>query len=269
MAAIWKGTISFGLVSVPVELHTAVRESRLSFKMLTEKGESPIHYKRVREDTGAEVPWKEIVKGFQVAKGEYVVLSDEDFTKAAVKQDDTLDIADFVEAATIDPRFYEGAYFLVPAKGGGRAYALLRDALAKTGMAGIGRIIVHQRQHVAEVRANGDALTLMLMRFAEELVDPATYDFPRQTVSGSRELAMAVELVKSLEGPFDPTKYVDEYDANLRKLIQARSKGRHAKLTSAPGEKRDAKVIDLMERLQKSLTAPKKAAARPRKRKTA
>ncbi len=270
MASIWKGTITFGLVSVPVELQTAVRDSRIAFHLLHESDESPIHYKRVREDTGDEVPWKEIVKGYEVSKGEYVVLTDDDFQAAAVKQDDTLDISDFADAGDIDPRFYEGVYYLVPGKGGTRAYALLRDALAETNTVGIGRIIIRQKQHVAEVRASGKSLMLMLMRFAEELVDAKQYDFPATTPAKSRELTMAVELVKSLKGPFDPSKYKDEYDANLRKLITARSKGRHVSLKAAAGAKRDPKVLDLMSRLQKSLNgAKRKAPARPRKRKTA
>ena len=167
MASIWKGAISFGLVSVPVELHTAVRDSRIAFHLLHEKDESPIHFKRVREDTGDEVPWSEIVKGFEVSKGDFVVLTDKDFESAAVKQDETLDIADFADAGEVDPRYYEGVYYLVPGKGGARAYALLRDALAKTNTVGIGRIIIRQKQHIAEVRASGDSLMLMLMRFAE------------------------------------------------------------------------------------------------------
>lgn len=278
MASIWKGSISFGLVSVPVEAHTAVRESRLSFHMLHGKDETPIHFKRVREDTGAEVPYDEIVKGYETSKGTFVVLDDDDFKKAAVEQTDTLDITDFVDGTTIDPRYYEGTYFLVPGKGGARAYALLRDALAKTATVGIGRIILRQRQHVAEIRAEGDALLLLLMRFAEELVDESAYDFPAHAAAGAKELGMAVDLVESLRGEFDPTKYVDEYDANLRKVIEAKSKGRRVSLRAPAGEKRDPKVVDLMERLQKSLAAKKRTSSsssrpatkgRARKRQTA
>jgi DNA end-binding protein Ku len=276
MASIWKGAITFGLVSVPVELHTAVRDSRISFHLLHEKDESPIHYKRVREDTGNEVPWDEIVKGYEVSKGDYVVLDDKDFESAAVKQDDTLDIADFADAGEVDPRFYEGVYFLVPGKGGARAYALLRDALADTNTVGIGRIIIRQKQHVAEVRASGDSLMLMLMRFAEELVDPKQYDFPAHTSSKSKELDMAVQLVNSLKSPFDPSKYVDTYDANLRKIIAAKSKGRRVSLKADKTAKQDPKVVDLMSRLQKSLktgarktTTASRKATHTRKRKTA
>jgi DNA end-binding protein Ku len=276
MASIWKGAITFGLVSVPVELHTAVRDSRISFHLLHEKDESPIHYKRVREDTGDEVPWGEIVKAYEVSKGDYVVLDAKDFESAAVKQDDTLDIADFADAGEVDPRFYEGVYFLVAGKGGARAYALLRDALAKTNTVGIGRIIIRQKQHVAEVRASGDSLMLMLMRFAEELVDPKQYDFPAHTAAKSKELDMAVQLVESLKSPFDPSRYVDTYDANLRKIIEAKSKGRRVSLKADRTAKQDPKVVDLMSRLQKSLkTGARKTATtsrtttRARKRKTA
>ncbi|HYV97094.1 MAG TPA: Ku protein [Gemmatimonadaceae bacterium] len=272
MATIWRGSVTFGLVNVPVELKPAVRDHRLSFRMLSKEGDSPIRFKRVREDTGDEVAFRDIVKGYEYEKGEYVILTDEDFEKAALKQSNTIDIEDFVEASEVDPRLYETAYFLVPGKGGDRAYALLRDAMAETGTVGIGKIILHKRQHIAELRADGKALVLMLLRFADEVVDPAEYSFPTTEGDKSRELKMATELVKSLQSEFDPSKYADEYDANLRRIINAKSKGRRVTLEERGKGTPEPKVLDLMEKLQQSLEATKKkpaAAKGSRRRKTA
>jgi DNA end-binding protein Ku len=275
---IWKGSIAFGLVNIPVELRTAVRDHRLSFRMLHGKDNTPIKFKRVREDNGKEVPWDEIVKGYELDKGDFVVLEQKDFKDAAVEQTHTIDILDFVDEHTIDPRFHERAYIVVPAKGADKAYALLRDAMAKTKSVGIGKIIVHQRQHIAEIRADGDALVLMMLRFADEIVPLAEFDFPAAPSGMARELKMAEELVGSLRGDFDPSKYSDEYDENLRRIIKSKAKGKTVRLVGPAKGEREPKVLDLMERLQESLKdtrkrkAPARAptrAARSRKRKTA
>jgi DNA end-binding protein Ku len=268
--SIWKGSIAFGLVNVPVELRQAVRDHRLSFRMLHGKAQTPIRYKRVREDTGDEVAWGDIVKGYEYEKGEYVVLTEKDFREAAIEQTNTLDIRDFVDAGEIDPRFYESAYYIVPGKGGDRAYALLRDAMIETGMTGVGTIIIRKRQHIAGIRPHKQALLLMMMRFADELVAESEYEFPSAARGDTRELKMASELVRSLKASFDPDKYKDEYDANLRRIIRARSKGKRVSLTGPSKEEREPKVIDLMERLQASLRETKrKTPARARKRKSA
>jgi DNA end-binding protein Ku len=254
---IWKGSIAFGLVNIPVELRTAVRDHRLSFRMLHGKDHTPIKFKRVREDSGKEVPWDEIVKGYEVEKDEFIVLEKQDFKDAAVEQTHTIEILDFVDEHTIDPRFYDRAYIVVPSKGADKAYALLRDAMAKTKSVGIGKIIVHQRQHIAEVRADGDALVLMMLRFADELVPMADYSFPATPAGMTRELKMAEELVDSLRGEFDPSKYTDEYDENLRRIIKSKSKGKSLKLVGPAKGERAPKVLDLMERLQESLNETK------------
>jgi DNA end-binding protein Ku len=281
---IWKGSIAFGLVNIPVELRTAVRDHRLSFRMLHGKDNTPIKFKRVREDSGKEVAWDEIVKGYEVEKDEFIVLEQKDFKDAAVEQTHTIEILDFVDEHTIDPRFYEKAYIVVPSKGADKAYALLRDAMAKTKSVGIGKIIVHQRQHIAEVRADGDALVLMMLRFADELVPKSEYSFPATPAGMTRELKMAEELVDSLRGDFDPSKYTDEYDENLRRIIKSKSKGKTVKLVGPAKGERAPKVLDLMEKLQESLKTTAKGkekgkgtsaartptrAARSRKKKTA
>lgn len=277
MPGLWKGSIAFGLVNIPVELRTAVRDHRLSFRMLHGKDNTPIRFKRVRDDTGKEVPWGEIVKGYEVDDGEFVVLEQQDFKDAAVEQTHTIDILDFVDEHTIDPRYHERAYIVVPAKGADKAYALLRDAMAKTTSVGIGKIIIHQRQHIAEIRADGEALVLMQLRFADEVIPTSEYSFPSTPAGMTRELKMAEELVNSLRGDFDPTKYTDEYDENLRRIIKSKAKGKTVKLVGPDKGERAPKVIDLMERLQESLKETKKKAparaptraARSRKRKTA
>src|ERR1041385_8994338 len=224
MAAIWKGSITFGLVNVPVELRAAVREHRLSFKMLHGTDNTPIRFERVRADDGKPVPWKEIVKGYPTPEGDYVVLTDEDFAEAAVERSKTYDILDFVTKDSIDPRFYESSYFMVPAKGGERAYALLRDAMRDTNTVGIGKTILHRSQHLAAIRVLNDAFELVLMRFAAELVDANEYSFPPRSDAKAPEMRLAVQLVDSLRSEFQPEKYVDEYNENLLRIINAKAK---------------------------------------------
>ena len=266
MAAIWKGAITFGLVSIPVELRSAVRTDNLSFRMLHEEDLSPVKYERVCQRTGEPVPWSEIVKGYEYQKGKFVVLTDEDFKAAALESSKTIDILDFVQESEIDPRFFETPYYLVPSKGGEKAYALLREAIRNAGAVGIGKIIIRQSQHLAGVKVVGDALVLEIMRFANELVDEDEFTFPDADVVRPQELKMAEQLVANLEERFDPEKYTDEYRANLMKIIKAKLKGKKATLVEeheAPG---DAKVLDLMARLQASLEGGRSAEAGGRKR---
>lgn len=265
MAAIWKGTISFGLVSIPVELRTAVRGDRLSFRMLHAEDLSPVKYERVCAEDGEPVPWDEVVKGYEYTKGKFIVLTDEDFERAALESSKAIDILDFVKQDEIDPRYFETPYYLIPAKGGERPYALLRDAMRKTGSVGIGKIIIRQKQHLAAVKVVGDALVLELMRFANELVDTDEYSFPSSDVVKPQELTMAEQLITNLAEPFSPDKYTDDYRANLMRIIKAKAKGKNVDL-EAPQEPEqdDAQVLDLMARLRESLEQGKKAGKRAR-----
>ena len=275
MASIWKGSLSFGLVSIPVEVRPAVQGDHISFRMLHEDDLAPIKYERVSSTTGDPVPWGEIVKGYEYAKGKYVTLTDEDFKTAAVESSKTLEIVDFVKQDEIDPRHFETPYFLVPSKGGEKAYALLREAISTTGTVGIGKIIMRQKQHLAGIKVVGNALILEIMRFANELIDTESLHLPDSSLVRPQELRMAEQLVTSLAEPFDATKYNDEYRANLMRLIHAKMKGKKANLKPEPGAERDAEVIDLMTRLRESLDGGKKkgvvrsqpheAAARERK----
>ena len=253
MAAIWKGSLTFGLVNIPVELKTAVRADHISFRLLHEEDLSPVKYERICVADGEAVPWNEIVKGYEYEKGRFVVMTDEDFKAAAVEQSKTIDILDFVKQDEIDPRYFETPYYLVPAKGGEKAYALLREAVRQTGSVGIGKIIIRQSQHLVAVKVVGEALVLEIMRFANELVDVNEFSFPAAEVVRPQELQMAEQLVNNLAEPFDPTKYTDDYRANLMRIIKAKMKGKTAKLEGPQEETPDSGVLDLMSKLRASL----------------
>jgi len=278
MAAIWKGSLAFGLVNIPVELKTAVRADHISFRMLHEEDLSPIKYERVCQADGEPVPWNEIVKGYEYEKGKFVVMSEEDFKAAAITGSKTIDILDFVKEEEIDPRYFETPYFLLPAKGAEKSYALLREAIRSSGAVGIGKIIIRQTQHLAGIKVVGDAMVLEIMRFSNELVDADEYTFPDRDQVRPQELKMAEQLIENLAEPFDPARYTDDYRANLMKVIKAKMKGKKVKLEE-PEEVVDTGVLDLMSRLRASLEqgTAKKAArkrapakrARSTKRKTA
>jgi DNA end-binding protein Ku len=268
MAAIWKGSLTFGLVNIPVELRTAIRSDHISFRLLHEKDLSPVKYERVCQSEDKPIPWDEIVKGYEYTKGKFVVLTDADFKTAALERSQTIDILDFVKEDEIDPRYFETPYYLVPGKGGDKPYALLREAIRKTGSVGIGKIIIRQTQHLAGVKVVGDALVLEIMRFANELVDASEYSFPSREAIRPQELQMAEQLVGNLAEPFDPSRYTDEYRANLMRIIKAKMKGKKPSLEEPTAEARDSGVLDLMSRLRASLAegTGKKGAARPRKK---
>ena len=272
--ALWKGSISFGLVNIPIELHTAVRNHRPRFRMLHAKDRSPIRFERVCVKDGRPIAWEDLVKGYEYAKGRFVVLTKEDFQAAAVEKTRTVDIIDFVKSQEIDDRFFETPYYLVPAKGGERAYALLREAIREADRVGIAKFILRDAQHLAALEVIGDALVLSVMRFADELVDTGTFDFPAATNLRKPELDMAKALVNNLASEWDPAKYTDQYRENLLRIIQGKVKGKKVEL-EAMAEPPRAEVVDLMERLRRSLekskpaAGKKKVAARKRARRAA
>ena len=250
--ALWKGSISFGLVNIPIELHTAVRNHRPKFRMLHAKDKSPVKFERVCIRDGHPVAWEDLVKGFEYAKGHFVVLTKEDFQAAAVEKTRAVDIIDFVKAEEIDDRYFETPYYLVPVKGGERAYALLREAIRESGRVGIAKFILREAQHLAAVEVIENAIVLTVMRFDDELVDVKQFSFPANDGVRKAELDMAKALVNSLDAEWDPAKYTDEYRENLMRIIKAKMKGKEAKLEPAT-EPRQAEVVDLMERLRRSL----------------
>ena len=250
--AIWKGSVAFGLVNIPVELHTAVRDSRPHFRMLHAKDKSPIHFERVCASEGKPVAWEDLVKGYEYEKGRFVVLTKDDFKAAAVEKSRTVDIRNFVKGEEIDDRFFETSYYLTPQKGGERAYALLREAIRETGLVGVATIVLRDAQHLAALEVKGDALVLTMMRYAEELVDTESFTFPKATDVRKPDLKLARTLVEQFAGKWDPTQYTDEYRANLMKIIKARMKGKTVELHESV-EPQSAEVVDLMERLRQSL----------------
>lgn len=250
--ALWKGSIAFGLVNIPVELHTAVRDSRPRFRMLHAEDKSPVKFERVCAREGKPVAWEELVKGYEYEKGRFVVLTKEDFRAAALEKSRTVDIRNFVKGEEIDDRFFETSYYLTPAKGGERSYALLREAIRETGLVGVATIVLRDAQHLAALEVKGDAMVLTMMRYAEELVDVSAYNFPTASHVRKPELQMARTLVEQLADRWDPSQYTDEYRANLMKIIRAKMKGRPPRLAEAP-EPQQAEVVDLMERLRQSL----------------
>jgi DNA end-binding protein Ku len=268
MASIWTGAISFGLVNIPVRVETAVRSHDLGFKLLAPKGKDdycPVKYERVCKEDGKEVPWDDIVKGYEYEKGRFVVLGDEDFEKAALATSKTFEIQDFAPEGEVDPRYFEKPYYLIPQKGGERAYALLRDAMKNTGTLGVGTITLRKKQYLASIKPLDDAIVLDLMRFADEVLDADEYRFPGADYR-PQELKMAEELIGNLTEGFEPGKYKDEYRDNLQKIINAKMKGKKVTLRES-AEPEMTGVIDLMDRLKESLEGSSKKSGSASKKK--
>ena len=252
--AIWKGALSFGLVNIPVEVHTAVRENRPRFRMLHAKDKSPISFERVCQKEGAPVAWEEIVKGFEYEKGRFVVLTKEDFEAAALEKTRRIDVLDFVKAEAIDDRFFDKPYYLTPGTGGDEAYALLREAIRESGRIGVAKFILRDVQHLAAVEVIDEAIVVSTLRFADELVDTRSLRFPTAKAVRKQDRALAKTLIDSLSSEWHPEKYRDDYSENLMRVIKARMKGKQARLVSDE-RPRDSNVVDLMARLRASLDA--------------
>src|SRR5688500_10036895 len=218
MRAIWKGSISFGLVNIPIGLFPATRKEDVSFRQLRADDLSPIRYKRVAEADGEEVPWEKIVKGYEHEKGEFVLVTDKDFEKAMPEATQSIEISEFVDLADIDPMFFDKPYYLEPQKGGKKAYALLRDTLKETGKVGIAKVVLKTKQHLAAVKPKNNALVLELMHFAEELLEPDELDLPKDEAVGKKELDMAKALVESMTSKWDAKKFKDDYTQKLKEV---------------------------------------------------
>ncbi|NUR56236.1 MAG: Ku protein [Acidobacteria bacterium] len=255
--SMWKGAIAFGLVNIPIELYGAVRDHRPKFRLLHAKDEAPVKYERVCQTEGKPVAWEDLVKGYEYAKGQFVVLTKDDFKTAALEKTKTIDILDFVDPKEIDERYFETPYYLQPGKGSERAYALLREAIRESGRIGIAKIILRDAQHLAAVEALGDALVLTMMRFADELADLEDFTFPHKAEIRPAELKMAQQLIANLTSKWDPGKYTDEYKENLMRVINAKVKGRRPKLQEMETTPQGAEVVDLMARLRASLEGRK------------
>lgn len=272
---VWSGTIAFGLVNIPVKMYGAVTETSLNLDMLDRKDQGNIRYKRVNEKTGREVAWKDIVKGFKI-NGRYVVLDDKDFEKAAAEKTKRIDILSFVEEQEIDSIYFETGYFLVPDARDEKPYALLREAMKKSGMVGLGTYVLRNREHLCVIKVYENALLLNKLHFAQEINDPADYKIPSSVKLRPEELKMAVSLINSMAAPFDVSGYKDEYTNQLMKFIRAKSKGKVMAVKEKPREL-PGDVSSLLEQLKASLGKPeprrneravKKAAKKAAPRKT-
>ncbi|MBT2747478.1 MULTISPECIES: Ku protein [unclassified Lysobacter] len=259
---IWTGTLSFGLLNIPVKLMTGERRVDLHFRMLDSRNKSPIRYERINEETGEEVPWKEIVKAFEYDKGSYVVIEEADIAAASPDHKETVDIDTFVDAASIGAEFYEKPYVLEPGKKAEKGYVLLREVLKRSGKVGIGRVVIRTREYLAAVAPQGDALLLLILRYAQEIIDPADYKLPEGGLAkwkiSPREIDMAEQLIDSMSGQWKPESYKDDFRARLHKVIEQRVKskkvvrGKQTEESKLP-ENAATNVIDFAELLKRSL----------------
>ncbi len=261
MRAIWKGSISFGLVNIPVSLFPAMRREELKFRLLRASDQSPVNYKRVAEVDGREVPWDQIVKGYEYEKGKFVVLKDEDFKRIDIEAAQTVDIINFVEIDEVSPLLFYKPYYMEVAKGGDKAYVLLRDALVSSKKIGIAKVVIKTRQHLAAVKAQESGLMLELMHFPDELIDTGEFKAPKTRKAGDRELKMARDLIAGMTTRWQPEKYRDDFREALEELVEEKIKNRGREPAAPRKRKAASNVIDLAAVLQESLRATKSKAS--------
>jgi len=256
---IWTGTISFGLVNIPVTLHSGETAKELRFSMLDKRDLAPIGYRKINKNTGADVAANQIVKGYRYGPDEFVTVTDEDFKRASPERTQRIDITAFVDAGKIDPAMFDRPYYLEPAAKSDKAYALLREAMRRSGKVGIASVVLRARQHLAALFARGSALTLELLRYRDELRDPSDLRLPDDDLGrlkiSDAELDMAQRLVDELSGPWDPDKYKDEYRDELLEFIEKKAQaGKTVPAPPGPAKARPlAAPTDIMSLLKKSL----------------
>jgi DNA end-binding protein Ku len=278
--ALWSGSISFGLLNIPVQLMSGEKRTDLRFHLMDTRNKARVRYERINAETGEEVPWHDIVKAFEYKKGDYVVLEREDLKAAAPESSESVDIEAFIPSDAVPVEYFERPYYLLPGKKAEKGYVLLRDTLKELGRVGLARVVIRTREYLALVMPREAALMLLVLRYPQELIAPDEYAWPDRPLSayrlGKRELDMARALVESMSGKWEPAKYRDEFRAKLAKVIEARvrSKGGHIhKPAAEEAAEPSDKVVDLMAVLKRSLAARKGSkrapAARPRQRKRA
>lgn len=259
---VWSGTLSFGLLNIPVSLMSGEKPSAdISFRMLDSRNNAPVKYERVNAETGEEVPWKDIVKAYEYEKGSFVVLEPEDIKSAAPESHDAIDVEGFVDAEAIGPQYFEKPYVLVPQKKAEKGYVLLREALQKTGKIGIARVVIRTRESLCAVIPEGDALLLMMMRYPDELVDVHEYNIPEGARGDYRitpkELEFSEQLIETMSSEWQPDQYKDEFRARLQKVIKERMEENgvvHRKPEAQEAEQGAAtNVVDFMTLLQQSI----------------
>jgi DNA end-binding protein Ku len=274
---IWKGHITFGLVNVPVVLYSAERRGDLSFRLIDSRNTARVRYDRVNEETGEEVPWDKIVKGFEYSDGNYVLLSDKELERASVEMTRTVEIEQFVDLEEIDPVYFDKPYLLVPNKGGEKGYVLLREAMAASGRVGTAQVVIRTRQHLAAMRPQKNALMLTLMRYPQELRDLAEHDLPggdlQQYKITKKEIDMARQLIDGLSAEWDPDQFHDEYHDVLMKLIEKKIASGKTEVIESPEEAEDEEppTINFMDVLKKSVeqTSKRRGKRAPTKKKSA
>src|SRR5580698_11465068 len=268
MRALWKGAISFGLVTIPVSLYPATRREELKFRLLRKSDQSPVNYKRVAEADGKEVPWGQIVKGYEYEKGKFVLIKDEDFARVDVEATQTVDIMNFVTLDEVDPLLFYKPYYLEAAKGGDKAYVLLRDALVESGKIAIAKVVIRTRQHLAAVKPQKKGLMLELMHFPEELLDASEFKEPVEKAVGKAEMQMAKQLIESMTSDWKPDQYTDEYTQELEKMIEEKIEHGGQEPRAAAVKKKPTNVVDLVSVLQQSIeqtqAKPSQAKAAPK-----
>ncbi len=258
MRAIWTGTISFGLVTIPVRLFSGSESHTLDLDMLRKDDLCPVKYARVCRSDGKEIPYEDIVKGYEYREGDYVVLEQEDFEKANVEKTKTIDIQDFVKETEVDTIFYEKPYYLEPDKGGDKPYALLREALRKSKKVGIAYFVMRNREHIAVLKPYGKLLLLNQLRYHDEIRDTKELNLPESKLVNDKELKMAMSLIDQTTAKFTPEEYKDTYIEDLKKIIEAKAKGKKPKAKGK--EPKKSNVVDMMTLLKKSLEEKKNAA---------
>ena len=258
--AIWTGSINFGLVTIPVKLYTAVRGNELHFNFLHDKDKGRINNVRVCSVCGKKVEWNDIVRGYEYEKGDYVILSDEDFKSVNPEATQSVDIVEFVDQNEIDPMFYDTPYYLEPEKKGRHAYALLREALKKSGKIGIANVVIRTREHLAALKPHGEALMLEIMHYADEIVAASNFDFPpTKEKTPPTEMKAALMLIDTMVDKFDPESFRDKYKDQVLAMIEARALGKSVPKSKAKAQPA-TNVVDLMDALQRSLAERRKGA---------
>ncbi|MBX9853480.1 MAG: Ku protein [Cytophagaceae bacterium] len=262
MRAIWSGAISFGLVNIPVRLYSAAGEAGISFDMLAKDDLSPIKYQRIAASDGREVPYKDIVKGYEIEKGKYVVLSDKDFEKANAKKTKSIEILNFVDEEEINSIYFDKPYYLEPDKNASKPYALLREALKKSKKVGIASFVLRNREHLAVLKVAGNVIVLNQMRYHADVRDADDLNLPEKDAVSAKETEMAIKLIEQLTEKFQPSHYKDTYVDELKKIIEAKSEGKTIQVKGGEAPE-PTRVKDLMDVLKASLETNKKTKDRP------
>jgi DNA end-binding protein Ku len=266
MRAIWKGAITFGLVTIPVSLFPAVRREELKFRLLRGSDLSPVNYKRISSVDGKEVPWDQIVKGYEYEKEKFIILKDEDFARVDIEATQTVDIINFDHIDEVSPLLFYKPYYIESGKGGDKAYILLRDALEKSQKIGIAKVVIRTRQHLAAVKPQKTGLILELMHFPDDLVEDLEFKDPAEKSTVKREMDMAIQLIEGMSEPWDPDQYSDDYREALEEMIEKKIESGHSDAPKKTQPRKSSNIIDLVSVLQQSIkeTGTKQAKSKPK-----